>query len=471
MDEDILTSLLYVGLLIALHGSVQFAYATLTNCRWTALKEKDDAGEKSARRTLKLLENLPQLYVTTHILLTALRFGVVAISVIGIAQSIIDGAPATTSMSPIAVYLLVLIPTAFVLYIAGDLLPSTWGRAVADELAPSSTTIIQFFVWVFKPVVLVLIGIQTLASRVSGGEALEKHVTEEEIIAMVDVGQRGGTIESDEKDMIYSVLQFNEISVREIMIPRPDVTAVEIDEPIQAALKLIVDSGHSRIPVYDDEIDDVKGMLYAKDLLNAVYQGVLAQRSIRDSMRPVHFVPESKRADDLFKEMQVNNIHIAVVVDEYGSTAGLVTIEDLVEEIVGDIKDEYDQDEDIELVQLTPDTFLVDGAIQLDNLNEQLGTSLSTDDNDTLGGYIYSETGEVPKVGQTVEVDRLIMRIEKVDNRRIRKVLITRKTPPTPSEIAQQDADDARDEKLAVPRAGNGGESDKQVRTAFRHLG
>jgi CBS domain containing-hemolysin-like protein len=470
LDEDILTSLLYVGLLILLHATVQFAYSTLTNCRWTALNEKNEAGDKSARRTLRLIENLPQLYVTTHILLTTFRVAIITLTVIGVAQPLMDAADQPEWMTPLAVYLLVLIPAGVVLYIAGDLIPSTWGRAVADEWAPSTTMIMGAFVMLLKPLVIVLMGVQTLLSRVSGGEALEKHVTEEEIIAMVDVGQRGGSIEHDEKEMIYSVLQFNEIAVREIMIPRPDVSAIEIDDNVQAALKLIVESGHSRIPVYDDEIDNVKGMLYAKDLLNTVYQGTFGQRGIRDLMRPVHFVPDSKRADDLFKEMQVNNIHIAVVVDEYGSTAGLVTIEDLVEEIVGDIKDEYDQNEEAEFVQLTPDTYLVDGAMQLGDLNDQLGVALSTEANDTLGGYIYNETGEVPKVGQTIEAGHLIMRIEKVDNRRILKVLITRVLPP--ADPKRDSSEQERPEKLATSeREVNGGSADKQVRTVFRHLG
>jgi CBS domain containing-hemolysin-like protein len=264
------------------------------------------------------------------------------------------------------------------------------------------------------------------------------------------VGQRGGTIEDEEKEMIYSVLQFGETLAREVMVPRPDVTAVEIDQPLEEALKKFIESGHSRVPVYEEEIDDIKGLLYAKDLLTLWHNGE-QQATIRAIMRPAYFVPETKRADMLFKEMQERKVHLAVIVDEYGGTAGIVTIEDLVEEIVGDIKDEYDINEEAEYIQLGEKEYIVDGSMNLDDLNEMMDIDLPTDEADSIGGYIYSQLGRVPDVGETIEESEhhVSMRIEAVENRRIRKVHIIRIDPP-----ADDEADDTEQTRDSDKRRG-----------------
>ncbi|MDX2161628.1 MAG: hemolysin family protein [bacterium] len=444
MDESHLPSLVTLGWLILLHALVRLAYEALTNCRLTPLHERADEGDGSAKRTLMLLKNLSQLHMTAELLLTAIRFGIVAVAVAGVAQPLIAAADSGGLFAdPAAAYLVVLIPVGAFTYILGDLIPAVLGRAWADTVTMIVTPILRVLVFFLNPVLMLLNAVQALVSRISGGENLQKHVTEEEIMSLVDVGHSGGTIEPDEKEMIYSVLQFNETAVREIMIPRPDITAVEIDAPISEAIKQAVESGHSRIPVYDDEIDDIKGLLFAKDVLALVQRGELEHASIRSIMRKAYFVPESKRADVLFRDMQAGNYHIAIVVDEYGSTAGLVTLEDLVEEIVGDIKDEYDQNEEAEFTVLGENTFLVDGAMQIDDLNERLESSIPTEETDTLGGYIYMMVGQVPHPGQTVEVDHLVLRVEAVENRRIRKVHITRVPAPNPAQENDQE-DEAR---------------------------
>jgi len=439
LDDTPLPSLALLGFFILLYACVQLAYASLTNLRLTAYKERAEEGNRQAQRTLRLVENLSQLYITTHLLVTAIQIAIVATAILLIAQPIVTQ-PQSPFTNPLIGYLIILIPVGLITVIVGDLIPSIIGRAAADTLAAFATPVMILLMFILRPLLIILNAIQALVSRVTGGESMEKHVTEEEIMSLVDVGHSGGTIEPDEKEMIYSVLQFNETTVREIMIPRPDITAIEIDQPLADALSLVVESGHSRIPVYDNEIDDIQGILFAKDLLTLVHEGKLEKATIRQLMRKAHFIPESKRADDLFREMQQARIHIAIIVDEYGSTAGLVTIEDLIEEIVGDIRDEYDQQEEIEFLQLDENTFMIDGTIQLTELNEQLETDLSTEDSDTLGGFIYSRLGQIPQVGQVMEVDNLTFRIERVENRRIRKVHVTRKTsPPTdpPSETGR----------------------------------
>ncbi len=433
LDDTPLPSLALLGFFILLYACVQLAYASLTNLRLTVYKERAEEGSRQAKRTLRLVENLSQLYITTHLLVTLIQFVIITISILMIAQPMI-AQPESSFTNPLIGYLVVLIPVGLITVIFGDLIPSIIGRAAADSLAAIATPVMMLLMFVLRPLILVLNAIQALVSQITGGESLEKHVTEEEIMSLVDVGHSGGTIEPDEKEMIYSVLQFNETTAREIMIPRPDITSIEIDQPLAEALSLIVESGHSRIPVYDSEIDDIQGILFAKDLLTLVHEGKLEHATIRHLMRKAHFVPESKRADDLFREMQQARIHIAIIVDEYGSTAGLVTIEDLIEEIVGDIRDEYDQHEEVEFIQLDENTFMIDGTIQLTELNERLDADFSTEDNDTLGGYIYSRLGLIPQIGHVMEVDDLILRIERVENRRIRKVHVTRRQPAPPAD-------------------------------------
>jgi CBS domain containing-hemolysin-like protein len=305
---------------------------------------------------------------------------------------------------------------------------------------------------VFSPLTALFLSMSRTLSRVSGSDDMSKTVTDEEIMTLIEVGQQGGTIEDEEKEMIYSVLQFGETLAREVMVPRPDITAVEIEQPLHEATRTILQSGHSRIPVYEREIDNVKGLLYAKDVLKLFLEGGSMQKPMRDLMRPAYFVPETKRADNLFEEMQERKIHLAVVVDEYGGTAGLVTIEDLLEEIVGDIRDEYDVNEAIEFTKIGEDEYVVDGGMNLEDLNQKLDINLPNDDNDSIGGYIYSKLGHVPEVGEVVEEPNLMMRIDEVENRRIRKVYMVKRTPPEEQEAeSKEKAADKADEPADLP--------------------
>lgn len=437
-DPSSLSSILLLILLIALHAWMQFSYTVLTNIRRAALRERSEAGDKKAQDTLTLSDDLPRLYITTQLLLTLLRFAIVASATIYIAEPIIYADSSGFFLEPGLGYVVVLLPIALLAYIVGELVPAAFGNAYADQAASVVTTVMRPLVFVLSPLVAVLVRLSRTIAKISGGEDVRKAVTEEEIMSLVSVGQRGGTIEDEEKEMIYSVLQFGETLAREVMVPRPDVTAVEIDQPLEEALKKFIESGHSRIPVYEEEIDDIKGLLYAKDLLTLWHNGE-QQATIRAIMRPAYFVPETKRADMLFKEMQERKVHLAVIVDEYGGTAGIVTIEDLVEEIVGDIKDEYDVNEEAEYIQLGEKEYIVDGSMNLDDLNEMMDIDLPTDEADSIGGYIYSQLGRVPDVGETIEESEhhVSMRIEAVENRRIRKVHIIRIDPP---------ADDGADE-------------------------
>jgi putative hemolysin len=220
--------------------------------------------------------------------------------------------------------------------------------------------------------------------------------------------------------MIFSIFEFGDTLVREIMVPRIDIFALQVDTSIDEAVQAILESGYSRVPVYNESIDHVIGLLYTKDLLKA--WGNSKQMTLRELLRPANFVPESKKLDDLLAEMQGGRIHIAIIVDEYGGVAGLVTMEDMMEEIVGEIQDEYDHGEELSYQKVSDGVYVFHGKINLNDFNEILGSALTSDDADTLGGYLFNRIGRVPKVGEKWEEGGVLLTVEQIVGRRIRRV-------------------------------------------------
>jgi putative hemolysin len=261
-------------------------------------------------------------------------------------------------------------------------------------------------------------------------------VTEAELLTMVDASEQEGSIEHDERKMIYSIFDLGETLAREIMVPRIDVLALEVHTPLDRAIDALLESGYSRVPVYDETIDNILGLLYAKDLLNAWRSGDETE-GLQNLLRQAYFIPEAKKVDELLAEMQVRRIHMAVVVDEYGGVAGLVTLEDIVEEIVGEIRDEYDLREEAFYQEVGPDEFVCSGRMDLDDFNELMHANLPVDEADTLGGFIYSRIGRVPSGGESITVDDLRLTVEQVSKRRIRKVRAQRILPAADEEVEQ----------------------------------
>ena len=250
-------------------------------------------------------------------------------------------------------------------------------------------------------------------------------VTEDEIKNWVEADHTEGSLEIGERKMIYSIFHFSDTLSREIMVPRIDIFALDINTSLPEAVAMVMQSGHSRLPVFEDTIDNVIGLLYAKDLLRLQLEGE-DNLSIRELLRQAYFVPEAKKVDELLREMQARGIHMAIVVDEYGGMAGLVTLEDIVEEIVGEIRDEYDQKEELLYQRISNDEYLFHGRIDLDDFNEVVGTHLSKEVADTLGGIIYGEVGRVPVGGEEIEVEGWKLVVEQVLGRRIVLVRATR---------------------------------------------
>ena len=272
------------------------------------------------------------------------------------------------------------------------------------------------------------------------GEHAEKvtlSVTDASLRDWVEQDLPESTLDQGERQMIYSIFQFSETMTKEIMVPRMDVQAMDVNTSIRQARQDFIDSGHSRVPVYDDSIDNVIGLLYAKDLL-AIVDGDDTIANQRHLIRPAYFVPEAKKVDELLTEMQARGVHMALVVDEYGGVVGVVTLEDIMEEIVGEIRDEYDEGED-NLFEVLPDGgYIIQGKAAIDEVNEITGLNLSDEYADTLGGYIYSHLGRVPQRGESLRVDSFVFTVEEVEARRILKV----KVQAIPENDSNDDWDD-----------------------------
>ncbi len=310
------------------------------------------------------------------------------------------------------------------LFIFAEVTPKTWAVQQTDKWALRVAPILIAVHRSIGPLAAVLVRV---ANAIMPGRGLPQGplATEDEIRAMAEVASEEAAIEEDEKDLIHSIFEFGDTLVREVMVPRPDMVCVPVDSGLRNVLDVILRHGYSRIPVYRGELDEIVGVVYAKDVLRHLHAG--KENVPLDSiMREAYFVPETKKLSELLREMQQRRVHIALVTDEYGSVAGLVTIEDLLEEIVGEIADEYDREEP-QLEPVDDHTYRVNGRLSIDDVNDLLDVNLPHDEWDTVAGLMYGLLGAVPTQGETVSYDNLTFTAEKVQGRRIAKVLISRK--------------------------------------------
>jgi CBS domain containing-hemolysin-like protein len=320
-------------------------------------------------------------------------------------------------------------------FVVVEAMAKTFGILHSDSAALALGPIVFYLGWLLSLPTRMLI---SLANVLLPGKGLAQgpFVSEEEIRTMAEVGHEEGVIDAQERELIHSVFTFGDTVVREVMRPRPDMVAVEVRQPLRAVLEQFVARGISRMPVYREQLDHIEGVVYAKDLLRLLQTGQV-ETPLAQALRPAHFVPESKRVADLLKDMQRQQFHLAVVTDEYGSVSGLVTLEDLLEELVGEIADEYDRDEP-ELVQVRDGVYRVDGAMPIHDLGAALGVQLPSEEWDTVGGLMLGLLGAIPREGQEVRCENLVFKAERVQRRRVLSVIVT-VLPPVAAE--EQPAD------------------------------
>jgi CBS domain containing-hemolysin-like protein len=413
--DGIVLELLGLGMLVgcsALLTGAEAAYFSLGRSR---LKRVQADGEA---RT-PLIERPHDLLVTLLIGITLINIGASAIAAT-VASSVFGERWGLVA----EVVGMILILTTF-----GEVLPMTIAVKYPEQFLRVVRRPVGWLGTLLHPVRMVLSAFTTLTLKaVGGGKTEQPELSEEELRTLVDVGASEGVVERDEREMIHKVFELEDTPVRSVMVPRPDMFCLDMETPIGEIIPALRENLHSRVPVYEGSIDVIVGVLYTKDLLPYVATGLPATFDLRASLHPPYFVPESKRADALLQEFQSKRLHMAIVVDEYGGTAGLVSLEDLLEELVGEIADEYDEPE--RLIQRVDDTtYRVAGKLPIEELNTVAGLSISNNDFDTVGGWVLDLFGRVPRKGERAETPDVTVSVEKMERTRIVEVLIALRKP------------------------------------------
>jgi putative hemolysin len=303
-------------------------------------------------------------------------------------------------------------------------------RAIASRHPSGTLSVLAWPIRILSvllgPVVAVLFGLTRVLSRPFGASPeAAALVTEEELKALVETGQEQGVIPEGERELIHSIFEFGEKVVHEVMVPRTDIVAVDVDTPLREVMDLVMRTGHSRIPVYQQNPDDIVGILYVKDVFREIAKGRL-DAPLRDLLRPAHFVPETKKVAELLREMQRQKVHLAIVVDEYGGTSGLVTIEDIVEQIVGEIRDEFEVAEE-RIVPVSENEAVMDGRVRFEDVKDLFEVDVpASEEYDTLAGFIVHELGRMPRAGDVVQAGDVSFVVEAVEGRRARKIRVRR---------------------------------------------
>jgi len=408
-----IASLALLFLLSAFFSGSETAYLAVSRAK---VKKLAKEGDPRAETLLYLIEHPNRVLVTILV-----GNNLVNITAAALATSLAISAFGSKGVG-IATGVVTLVVLIF-----GEITPKSFAATNAERVALFIARPIYFLMKLLSPIVLLLSKFAKLLVKSFGGEVrLGPFITEEELKMLVEVGEELGAIEKEEKEMITGIFEFGETDVREVMVPRIDMKCIPADASIEEARKLILETGHSRIPVYEGSIDNIIGILYAKDLLRYL-NSKAKPRSLREILRPAYFVPETKKLDDLLREFQQNRVHVAIVVDEYGGTAGMVTLEDIIEEIVGEIKDEYDHAEEEPLERIDENQAVVDARMSIHDVNEALEISLPEDEFDTIGGLLFNTIGRIPSPGDEVEFEDAKLKVEKMRGRRIMKVRVVKK--------------------------------------------
>lgn len=436
MDDPGSTSLIFqivlLFILILVNAFFAMSEIAIISLNDSKIEKMAENGHKKAKQIMRLTENSSSFLSTIQIGVTLAGFLTSASASQVFAQRLTDAvSPILPDSIPvslihsISVVLITLIMSYFSL-VFGELAPKRIAMQVPEKISFLAVGPLLFVAKITKPAVKLLSFSTNLVVRIFGFDpnSDEETVTEEEIRMMVDVGQEKGVIEDTQKEMIDNIFEFDDIDVSDIMTHRTDMYAVEANDSLQNVIDISVEQGYSRIPVYDDDPDNIIGIAYIKDLIQYIGKS-LPENGLRSIMRKAYYVPESKKCGQLFKEMSESHVQMAIVVDEYGGTAGLVTLEDLLESIVGNIQDEYDN-EDEEISRIDDATFTIDGTTDIEEVGDLIGVTFPEGDYDTLGGYIISRLGFLPSDGEmnSLEFENFRFTVLSVEDRRIGKVKV-----------------------------------------------
>ncbi len=401
------------GLVIAAFAAA--AETSLTSVSRIRMRSLADDGNRRARTVTRLHAD-PNAYLSTILTLNTVAVIVVSTATALLIDQYLNKVPQAIGTAVLSIIVLIFCEIA----------PKSLALRFNERFALALAAPVRFLTNVLRPLVGGLSAFARLLVRAAtkGHSVRGPFVTEEELKLLLYVGEQEGIVEQEEREMIHGILEMTDKSVREVMVPRVDVVAAENTDSIADVIRLIIEHGYSRIPIYEESIDNIVGVVYAKDLLR---HGVVGddQRALSAIAREPYFTPEAKHVGELLREMKVRKVHIAIVVDEHGGTAGIVTFEDLIEEIVGPIRDEYDMREVEELQIVSDHEVVVSARYQVDDLKEALAIDIPDVEADTVGGLVYEQLGEIPKVGATIELGAATLTVEAIRRQSIQTVRIT----------------------------------------------
>lgn len=418
-DEEVgvstIVNIVILVVLVTLSAFFSSAETALTTVNKYTLRSMVDSGNKRAARVLKVTEDTGRVISTILI-----GNNIVNISASALTTTVVTNTFGSSAVG-IATGALTLIILLF-----GEITPKTIAQKYSLKISLVYVDVIRFLVFVLRPVVFL---INKIADGIFWVVRIDKNgdgqkMTEDELISMVNVSEEEGVIEDKEKKIITNVVDFGDSIARDVMIPRADMTIASVDMGYDELLKLYMDVPYTRIPIYEDSRDNVIGILHVKDLFFYKATHDINSFSVRDIMRKPLYVYEFQKTNDLLHSMKSDSNTMAIVLDEYGICAGLITIEDLIEEIIGDIKDEYDTAEHNNIVKLDDTHYSIDGSVKLDDLNDELEISIESEDYDSLGGYITELLDHIPSKGESVADGNIIYKVTEMDKKRVERVLL-----------------------------------------------
>ncbi len=445
---SIILKVLLLFVLILVNAFFAMSEIAIISLNDTKIERMAEEGHKKAKQVVKLTENSSRFLSTIQIGVTLAGFLTSASASQNFADLLtgalmkIEALANYESIINVASVILITIITSYFSLVLGELVPKKIGMQIPEKVAFKVVGILTFVASATKPFVKVLAFSTNAVVRLLGFDpnADEEQVTEEEIRMMVDVGGEKGVIEDSQKEMIDNIFEFDDLDAGDIMTHRTEMTAIEVTRSLEEVAELAIENGYSRIPVYEDDPDSIVGVLYAKDLLKYVGHTIPEDLTIAKIMRKTLYVPETQSCGDLFKAMNESRTQFAVVVDEYGGTAGIVTLEDVLESIVGNIQDEYDEEEE-EIKKINETTFTVDGTTDIDEIDELVGVELPEGDYDTLGGFVLSLLGYLPsEIGDepiVAEYKNLRFTVLSIDERRVDEIKI--EILPEPEKIDEEE--------------------------------
>ena len=407
-----------------------------------SLKKEAEEGDKTAAKLVKMIENQSGFLSTIQISITLAGFLGAAFSADVLSEHLVAwlrslGCPGSISLLNTLSVIFITIIISFFTLIFGELVPKRIAQQKAEGWARKSVSIVSALAVFFKPVVALLSFCTNLVLKIFHlkTDGNDEEVTEEDIRLMVDASGESGTIEEDEKEWIQNVFEFNDIAVDDVMTRDADTLWLQEDSSEEEILNTIRESGFSRFPVYGEDHDDVKGILIAREFLLNMTSN--EKKPFKSLIRTPYLVPDSIHADKLFEDMQANKVHMAIVIDEYGSSAGIITMEDLIEEIVGNIYDEFDSEEEEEIVKLSDNKWSVSGDTLIEDLNKETNLNIpESEDYDTIGGLVMSTLSTIPEDGKEFDlsVDGVKIHVLKIEDKRIQRVIIEKDDSTQPSE-------------------------------------